>query len=146
MQSVVTRVFQGLAWLVLAGLVVEFYLAGAALFGVTTFQPHRALGSALVVAILLLLILTSVARPARRVVGLTALLAVLTIVQVVLPQLRTSVPPVAALHVLNAAVLLAVTGAIARSPGRSADARTAVSGGKSLASLPGASGATLPRE
>ncbi len=44
MRSVGTRILKGLAWLVLAGLVVEFYLAGAALFGVTTFEPHRTLG------------------------------------------------------------------------------------------------------
>ncbi|HLH72528.1 MAG TPA: DUF6220 domain-containing protein [Chloroflexota bacterium] len=115
MQSVITRVFQGVVWLVLAGLVVEFYLAGAALFGVTTFQPHRALGVALAVAMLLLLVLALVARPGRRVVGLTVLLAVLTVVQVSLPRL---LPPVAALHVVNAAVLLAVTGAIIRAAGR----------------------------
>jgi hypothetical protein len=34
------RIFRGLAWLVLAGLAVEVYLAGAGLFGVTTFQLH----------------------------------------------------------------------------------------------------------
>jgi len=70
---------KGLAWLVLAGLVVEVYLAGAALFGVTTFQPHRALGVALALGILLLLVLALVARPGRRVVGLAALLAALTV-------------------------------------------------------------------
>jgi hypothetical protein len=121
-RSVVARIFQGVAWLVLAGLVVEFYLAGAALFGVTTFQPHRALGVALTVAILLLLVLALVARPGRRVVGLTALLAVLTVVQVLLPSLRTGLPSVAALHVINAAVLLAVAGGIARAPVRIAPA------------------------
>jgi FtsH-binding integral membrane protein len=126
MRSVVTRIFQGLAWLVLAGLVLEFYLAGAAVFGATTFQPHRALGVILAAAILLLLVLALVARPGRHVVGLTTLLVVLTIVQVVLPSLATrlhpSLPGVAALHVVNAAVLLAVTGAIVRAPGRKAPA------------------------
>src|SRR5690348_7039171 len=108
MRSVVTPIVQGLALLVLAGLVVEFYLAGAALFGVTTFQPHRSLGVALAVAILLLLILALVARPGRRVVRLAVLLAALTILQVLLPRLRTDLSSVAALHVINAAVLLAV--------------------------------------
>ena len=49
MRSVPTRLFQGLAWLVLAGLAVQFYLAGAALFGATTFQAHRTLGYLLAV-------------------------------------------------------------------------------------------------
>ena len=124
MQAVLTRAFQGLAWLVLAGLVVEFYLAGAAVFGVTSFQPHRALGVALAVAILLLLVLALVARSGRRVVRLVALLAALTAVQVLLPSLATRLHPplpwAAALHVVNTAVLLAVAGANVRVPGRAA--------------------------
>jgi hypothetical protein len=117
-RSVVTRIFQGLAWLVLAGLVVEVYLAGAALFGVTTFQPHRALGVALALGILLLLVLALVARPGRRVVGLAALLAALTVVQVLLPSLRTGLPWVAALHAVNAVALSLQAAAIARTSGR----------------------------
>jgi hypothetical protein len=122
MRSVVTRIFQGLAWLVLAGLVVEFYLAGAALFGVTTFQPHRMLGVALALAILVLLVLAPVAPPARRVVGLAALLAALTVVQVLLPSLRTGLPWVAALHAVNAVALSLQAAAIARAPSRAAPA------------------------
>jgi hypothetical protein len=127
-RSVVARIFQGVAWLVLAGLVVQFYLAGAALFGVTTFQPHRTLGVALALAILLLLVLALGAQPGRRVVGLTALLAALTVVQVLLPSLRTVLPALAALHVINAAVLLAVAGAMARAPVRIAPARRSPEG------------------
>jgi hypothetical protein len=119
----ITRILQGLAWLVVAGLVVEFYLAGAALFGATTFQPHRALGVGLTAAILLLLLVTLIARPGRRVVGLAALLLVLGIVQVVLPSLRTAVPWVAALHPINAVALAMVTIRIARAEDRGAAAR-----------------------
>ena len=43
----IARILQGLAWLVVGGLLLQFYLAGAALFGATTFQPHRALGEKL---------------------------------------------------------------------------------------------------
>ena len=110
-----TRVLQGLAWLVVAGLVVEFYLAGAALFGVTpSFESHRALGSALGLAILVLLVVALVARPGRQLVGMVGLLTVLTIVQMVLPSLRAVVPAVAALHVVNAAVLIGLASSIAR--------------------------------
>jgi len=110
-----TRVVQGLAWLVVAGLVVEFYLAGAALFGVTpSFEPHRALGSLLGAAILLLLIVTLIARPGRQLVGMVGLLTVLMIVQMALPSLRAAVPAVAALHVVNAAVLIGLASTIAR--------------------------------
>ena len=114
----ITRIFQGLAWLVLGGLLIQVYLAGAALFGATTFQPHRAFGNALAAAILLLLIVVLVARPGWRVVGPAVALVVLTIVQVMLPSLRTGLPWVAALHALNAVVLVAVTVSIARAPRR----------------------------
>lgn len=107
--------FRGLAWLVVAGLVLQFYLAGAALFGATTFQPHRALGDALAAAILLLLIVTLIARPGRRAVGLAAALTALVVVQLVLPSLRTGVPWVAALHAVNAVALVLVSVSIALS-------------------------------
>jgi hypothetical protein len=122
MQVVVTRTLQGLAWLVVAGIVVEFYLAGAALFGATTFQPHRSLGLALATAMVLLLALALVARPGRRTVGLASVLVVLAIVQVLLPSLRTALPWVAALHAINAAALAMVTVGIARAEGRGAAA------------------------
>jgi hypothetical protein len=110
---------QGLAWLIVAGLVAEFYLAGAAMFGVTpTFQPHRALGGVLALAILVLLVLALVARPGWRLVGLVALLAGLTLVQAALPSLRAVLPALAALHVVNAAVLLGLAGPIARMTSR----------------------------
>src|SRR5918911_1495971 len=92
MQSVLTRLFQGLAWLVLAGLAVQFYLAGAALFGATTFQAHRTLGYLLAVAILLLLVVALAARPGRRLVGLTVLLAGLAGVQVAAPASQSRRP------------------------------------------------------
>jgi Family of unknown function (DUF6220) len=115
---VVTRMFQGVAWLVVAGLGIEFYLAGAALFGVTTFQWHRLLGVVLAAAIVLLLALGAVASPGRRSLGPIALLVVLTLVQASLPRLQTVVPWLAALHVVNAAILLGLAGPIARSAGR----------------------------
>jgi hypothetical protein len=114
-----TRTLQGLAWLVVAGLIAEFYLAGAALFGVTpSFAPHRTLGGVLAIAIVLLLVLTLIARPGRRLLGLTALLAGLTIVQAALPSLQPVVSALAALHVVNAAVLLGLAGSIARMAGQ----------------------------
>ena len=63
--SMITRIFQGLAWLLGGGLVILFYLAGAALFGATTSQPHRALGEGLAAAVLLLFAVALTARPGR---------------------------------------------------------------------------------
>lgn len=87
-----TRALQGLAWLIVAALVADFYLAGAALFGVTpSFQPHGALGSVLAIAIVLLLVLALIASPGKRLVGRVALQAALSIVQVALPSLQSVV-------------------------------------------------------
>ena len=119
----ITRIFQGLAWLVVGGLVIQFYLAGAALFGAATFQPHRTLGLGLAAAVLLLLVVVLIARPGRRVIGAAAALTALTIVQVLLPSLRTGLPWVAALHVVNAVALASVTVSIARAPRQVAEAR-----------------------
>lgn len=123
---VLTRALQGLGWLIVVGLVAEFYLAGAALFGVTpSFQLHRALGVVMAIAILLLLVLALIARPGRRFVGLAALLAALVFVQAALPSLRLAVPALAALHVVNAAVLLGLAGTIARIAGPQPTPRSA---------------------
>jgi hypothetical protein len=46
-------------------------------------------------------------------IGLSALLVVLTIVQVMLPSLRASISLIAALHVVNALALMGVSAAIA---------------------------------
>ena len=109
-----TRILQGLAWLVVGGLVLQIYLAGAALFGLTTFQPHRTFGDALAAAILILLVVALIARPGRRVLGLAAALTVLTVVQIMLPSLRIELPWVAALHAVNAVALVGVTINLAR--------------------------------
>jgi hypothetical protein len=120
--NVLIRLVQALAWVVLGGLLIQIYLAGAALFGVTTFQPHRALGEALAGAMLLLLVVALIARPGRRVIGMVVALTVLTIVQISLPSLRGDVPWVAALHAVNAVVLVGLTINIARASSQATDA------------------------
>jgi hypothetical protein len=116
----IMRILQGLAWLVVGGLVLQIYLAGAALFGSTTFQPHRSFGDALGAAILILLVVALIARPGRRVLGLAAALTALTIVQILLPSLRSGLPWVAALHAVNAVALVGVTLNLARAVSQAA--------------------------
>lgn len=114
MRRIILYIHQGLAWVVLAGLLLQFYLAGMALFGAASFEFHRTLGYLLAIPVLLLLVLALAGFLGRRLIGLSALLVVLTIVQVMLPSLRASVPFVAALHPVNALALLGVSAAIAR--------------------------------
>jgi len=116
MRQIVSRVHRGLAWVALAGFVVQFYLVGAALFGVTTFELHRRLGYLLAVPVALLLILALAGRLGGRPIGLSALLLVLVVVQALLPALRSSMPWLAALHPVNALALMGVTAAVGRTP------------------------------
>lgn len=118
MQRVVSQLHQTIAWVFLAGLLLQFYLAGAPLFGVTSFQPHRMLGGALVMLAILSPVLALVARLDRRLIGLSFLLLLLTIVQGMLPSLRGGVPWMAALHSVNALALLGISLRIGRN-GRS---------------------------
>ncbi len=99
----------------MAGLALQFYLAGMGMFGASSFEAHRVVGYLVVLLILILLLLALIRRGPRRLLAMSALLAVLVIVQVLLPSLRSSVPLLAALHPVNAMALLGVTATIMRS-------------------------------
>jgi hypothetical protein len=127
MPQIVSRVHRGLAWVAMAGFVVQFYLVGAALFGVMTFELHRALGYLLAALVLVILIVALGGQLGRRAIGLSALLLVLIVVQALLPSLRSSVPWLAALHPVNALALMGVTAAIGRAPRKERDRLTRAS-------------------
>jgi hypothetical protein len=115
MQQILSQIHQWLARLFLLGLLIQFYLASAPLFGVgLSFQPHRMLGFTLAGIALLFPILAFAGRMGRRVIGISFLLLALTIVQGMLPALRTSIPIVAALHPINAMILMRVSAMISR--------------------------------
>ena len=108
------QIHQWLARIVLAGFLAQFYLAGTGIFGVGTLDPHRMLGSVLAIPIILLLILALAGRMGQRLIGLSVLLVVLTIVQAMLPSLRDDAAWLAALHPINALALMGITAAIGR--------------------------------
>ena len=115
MQRIISQIYQGLAWVFLAGLLIEFYLVGAAIFGAgVSFMPHRMLGSALVILAILFPVLALVGRLGRSLIGFSLLLALLTIIQVMLPSLRVNVPWLAALHPVNALALMGVSAMLRR--------------------------------
>jgi hypothetical protein len=109
MRRILLWIHQGLAWVVLVGLLLQFYFVGMALFGGTSFEFHRTLGYLLAVPVILLLVLALAGRLGRLLTGLSALLVVLIILQAALPSLRSSVPMVAALHPVNAVALLGLS-------------------------------------
>jgi hypothetical protein len=114
MRRILLRIHQGLAWVILVGLLLQFYSVRMALFAAASFEFHRTLGYFLAVPVILLLVLALAGRLGRFLIGLSALLVVLTILQAALPSLRASVPMLAALHPVNAVALLGVSAVIVR--------------------------------
>ena len=114
MQRIMSQILQGLARIFLAGLLLQFYLAGTALFGLGSIGPHRMLGFALIVLAILFPVLALVGRLGRSLIGLALLLAFLTIVQAMLPSLRVNAAWIAALHPVNALALMGISAAIRR--------------------------------
>lgn len=115
MQQTISQIHQWLARTFLAGLLLQFYLASTPIFGASSFQPHRMLGAALTLIVFLFPLLALVGRLGRQRIGLSILLVVLTIVQMMLPSLRGAAPWIAALHPVNALVLMGISARIGRS-------------------------------
>jgi hypothetical protein len=118
------------AWLFAAGVLLQGYLAGAALtqFGGTgDFDAHISIGYSLMgILALAVPILAIVGRFPRAHVGWSALLLVLYIVQTALPAARGSAPAIAALHPVNAMILLVLSVVVAVSAKRQIDRTRAI--------------------
>lgn len=72
------------------------------------------LGSALTILVILFPVLALVGRLGWPLTGLSMLLVLLTVVQVILPSLRENASWIAALHPVNALALMGVSATIAR--------------------------------
>ena len=98
------------AWLFAAGVLLQGYLAGAALAqlgGSGDFDTHITVGYSLMgILALAVVVLALVGRFPRAQVGWSALLLVLYVVQTTLPSTRDTTPAIAALHPVNAMVML----------------------------------------
>jgi lysylphosphatidylglycerol synthetase-like protein (DUF2156 family) len=119
MQRLFYQLYRGLAWLFLAGAVLQFFLAGLGVFGAASFGPHETLGKLLALASLILLVLAVILALtgglSRRRAGLAALLFALMVVQWSLVELFSeSAPALAALHPVNGLLVLSVAFALAR--------------------------------
>ena len=98
------------AWLFAVAAIIQIYLAGQGVFAAGGFELHRNVGYGVGLLALILLVLAFAARMPLRVIGATALLFGLMILQSVLVFMRTDQPNIAALHPVNGflIVLLAV--------------------------------------
>jgi hypothetical protein len=105
------------AWLFLASILLQVFLAGLALFVSSDYwQAHIGFGhSGPEIMALLLVIFVFWGRLPRTTILLTVLLFVLVLAQAeVFAAIRTSVPLAAALHPVNALILFAIGVALAR--------------------------------
>jgi hypothetical protein len=103
------------AWLLLAGVLIQVFLAGLSLFVSRAFwDTHAELGRTLGFLSPILLVLAFLSRLPRATIGLTALLVVLYSLQWTLVVLRRAAPMVAALHAANALFLVWVALSLAR--------------------------------
>lgn len=92
--------FYGFALIYLLGVVVQFFLAGLAVFGVRSYDAHTGLGYVLGLISLVLLALAIGAKLPRSVTALSTVLVALNAVQIVLIEI--DIAEVNALHLVNA--------------------------------------------
>jgi hypothetical protein len=116
------------AWLFAAGVLLQGFLAGAAiaqLGGNGDFGAHIGIGYSLMGLLALAVpVFAIVGRMPRAHVGWSGLLLLLYIVQTVLPVFRSSSPVIAALHPANAMIMLALGVAVAVAARRQITAAT----------------------
>lgn len=120
---VLERLHAAVAALFVVAIVVQVFLAGAALAnlgGSGNFATHIDFGyTGIGIAALALVLTALTARRPRREVGIALALLVLYVVQTALPSFRSSAPWVAALHPVNALFLFALAAWYARRAWRS---------------------------
>ena len=103
------------AWLLVAGLLVQVFLAGMGVFdGPERFETHRNFGYLFGWLTLVMVIIAAVGRLGRRLIGLSVLALVQFFLQSVFILFREHQPAIAALHPVNGVLLLVVAIAIGR--------------------------------
>jgi hypothetical protein len=122
------KAFAGLAILLMLVVVAQFYFAASGAFSTApkdeSYRPHHALGYVIFFLPLLMTIIGALARMPGRLIGMTALVAGLTGVQVVIAVLATAFGDtgeststgqlIFGLHAVNGLVIMAVVGMIVR--------------------------------
>lgn len=117
------KAFTGLATLLLLAVVAQFFLAGSGAFDTApndeSFQTHRALGYGIALLAIVMTIVAAVARMPGRLIGMTGLVAGLTLVQGVIRAVASAFGDtgdstttagrlVFGLHAVNGLVIVAV--------------------------------------
>ena len=115
MRPIARTVHAVVAWLLVAALVVQVWLAGRGVFeSPGVFATHRDVGYTISIFPIVLLVLGFLGGMGRRVAIMAAVIFGLVILQSVFVVMRTSSPAVAALHPVNGFLILLVAVILAR--------------------------------
>jgi len=94
-------------WLFVAGVIAQFILAGLALFDTGRIWPvHVDVGFTIGYILLLNVVFGLLGKLPRTAWGRLGMLFLLYVIQTILPSMRHVVPWIAALHPINAAIIL----------------------------------------
>ena len=107
-------VYLVLAWLFVAGLVVQVFYAGMGIFGASDFETHRGLGWMLHLVPLLILAAAALGRVGRRRILWAAALALTVFVVPIVVLSRDDAPTLAAFHPVLAVVAFVLAVVVAR--------------------------------
>jgi len=109
-------IFAVIAWIFVAAIVVQVFLAGVGLFvpGIDTFAAHRGFGWMLHLGPIIVILAAWAAHPGRTTMWLCGALLLLVGIQPFLPGLRGDLPYAAALHPVNAVAISVIALVIAQ--------------------------------
>jgi Family of unknown function (DUF6220) len=115
MRSIARNVFVVVAWLFVAALIAQVFLAGLGVFsGPASFATHRDVGYTLSLFPIVLLVAALVGGLGGRMAVLAAVVLGLIILQSVFVAMRDAAPAVAALHPVNGFVIVLLALVMAR--------------------------------
>ena len=115
MRPIARNLHAGIAWLLVAVLVYQVWLAGRGVFeSPIVFSTHRDVGYTISFFPLVLIVLGFLGGMGRRVAIMAAAILGLVILQSVFVALRSSNPAIAALHPVNGFLILLIAVLLAR--------------------------------
>jgi len=110
MKSTLVRIHNGLAWLIFAGSIIQFFLISLAVFGAADSQVHVTGGGILMLAALIMAIVSPIVRVSKWNVILSILVLLLLFpVQGLLAYIESLPGAVRALHGVNGVLILGLS-------------------------------------
>jgi hypothetical protein len=114
MRRGLSTAYSGVAWVIVALGVLQFFLAGLGIFGAESFSAHETVGRILHGLTVLVFLLAIAGPRTGRDIGMGFVLAAVTTLQTSLPELRDDSPWLASFHPVLALVVLGLAAHIGR--------------------------------